>query len=381
MKESQFFEAQTMSSRVKASIVSEYFPKYCKIIINKHEPKQLRYIDLFAGPGMYEDGNPSTPLLIAQNCFKDDYLRNKVRFIFNDNTYAKQLEANFIKEFPDGTFALKPFFGDKTVGENSKISEFLVKKTYVGHYNEYPSLLFIDPFGYKGIETTILAQFLKNWGNEIFLFINTKRIHPALENEKFEPLMRDLFPTTYENIKRDRKFKSTTPERLQLIIDNLGKEYQKILGGTVYYTAFRFQEEDIDTTSHYILHLTKGERGFDLIKTIYNDFANVGTIFDGVNTYTFDVKQYNNPIVELFDIKAMNIDNLKRQIYEKYRKTSISAYDLFEEHQITGNYCRKHYTEALRSLVDEGLLVSEYTDEKNHQVSVLISKDCFLTFK
>ena len=122
MKESQFFEAQTMSSRIKASIVSEYFPKYCKIIISRHHPKQLRYIDLFAGPGRYEDGNASTPILVAQNCFKDEYLRNNVRFIFNDNTYAEQLKTNFTKEFPDGSFAIAPFFGDKTVGEYQRDS-------------------------------------------------------------------------------------------------------------------------------------------------------------------------------------------------------------------------------------------------------------------
>ena len=66
-------------------------------------------------------------------------------------------------------------------------------------------MLFIDPFGYKGIETTVLAEFLKNWGNEIFLFVNTKRIHPALENEKFDSLMNDLFPTTLQRDQRGQK--------------------------------------------------------------------------------------------------------------------------------------------------------------------------------
>ena len=129
MKENHFFEQQTMSSRIKASIISEYFPKYCNIIINKHKPKELRYIDLFAGPGKYEDGNVSTPLLVARNCIKNNFLQQHVRFIFNDNTYKEQLEKNFFEEFPKGSFVINPFFGDRTVGEWGKITQYLIRNT------------------------------------------------------------------------------------------------------------------------------------------------------------------------------------------------------------------------------------------------------------
>lgn len=241
-------------------------------------------------------------------------------------------------------------------------------------------MLFIDPFGYKGIETKILSEFLKNWGNEIFLFVNTKRIHPALENDKFEALMKDLFPTTLEKIKQDRRFKSTVAARLNLIIDSLGNEYKNVLGGELYYTAFKFQEEDVDATSHYILHLTKGSRGYDLIKTTYNDFANVGTIFDGINTYTFDAKKFEQPANELFDLKSINIDNLKLEIYSKYRGKKITAHDLFETHHTSSLYSRNHYTLALRRLVEEEKATSIFTDEKTHNVTVLISRDCILNF-
>jgi three-Cys-motif partner protein len=380
MKESEFFEKQTISSKIKASIVSEYFPNYCKIIIKKHSPKELRYIDLFAGPGLYGDGNVSTPILIARHCQHDDFLRTNVKFIFNDNQYSSTLEQNFYREFPDGTFPKKVHFGKSTVGENQAISDFLVTNTHIGKFNESPSLLFIDPFGYKGIETKILAEFLKNWGNEIFLFVNTKRIHPALENDKFDPLMKDLFPTTLEIIRKDRMYKSTVAERLSLIINKLGDEYQSLLGGTVYYTAFKFQEEDIDATSHYILHLTKGDRGYDLIKTTYNDFANVGTVFDGINTYTFDAKKFDKPANELFDLKSINIDKLKDELYSSFRSKKISANDLFENHHTSGLYSRSHYTDALRRLVDEGKLTATFIDNKLHKVSVLISKDCLLNF-
>src|SRR5690606_11435840 len=116
----------------------------------------------------------------------------------------------------------------------------------------------------------------------------------------------------------DRRYKTTVSGRLNLIIESLGQEYENILKGKIYYTAFKFQEEDIETTSHYILHITKGARGYDLIKTIYNDFANVGTMFDGVNTYTFDAKKLDDPENELFDINSLNIDKLKCELYKSY---------------------------------------------------------------
>jgi three-Cys-motif partner protein len=381
MKENHFFEKQTISSRIKANIVSEYFPSYCKIIVQKYIPKQIRYIDLFAGPGIYEDGNPSTPILIARHCYKDELLKTKVRMIFNDNVYSDTLKQNFTKEFPSGSFLQKPHFGKSTVGECGAISEYLKKNTHEGQNNEYPSVLFIDPFGYKGIETKILAEFLKNWGNEIFIFVNTKRIHPALENEKFNELMQDLFPSTLNQLRTDRRFKSTVLERLSLIIDSLGNEFQSLLKKKIYYTAFKFQEEDSEATSHFILHITKGKRGFDLIKTIYNDFANVGTIFDGNNTYTFDAKKFDDKKNELFDTKSDNINKLKEDIYKSHKNKTLTAFDLFEEHQTTGLYCRSHYVEALRRLVEEKKLLSKFTDAKNHKKSVLISKDCILSFK
>lgn len=380
MRDNNFFEQQTLSSRVKASIVSEYFPKYCKIIVLRHMPQRIGYFDLFAGPGLYEDGNPSTPLLLAKNCFNDKMLKEKVWLVFNDNTYSKQLKDNFQKFYPEGTFAHKPHFGHSTVGECEEINNFITQSHMCDGKNECPAVLFIDPFGYKGINTNILSKFLSYWGNELFIFINTKRINPALENDKFEPLMRLLFPKSFERLKNVIRAQRSVPERLQLIIEYLGKEFETILGCNIYYTAFKFQEEDVETTSHFILHLTKSKRGFDLIKQIYNDFANVGTIFDGINTYTFDVKKITNPVEDLFDTALENIDVLKEQLYVEYRGKTISAFDLFEEHQKNVLYCRAHYVKALRRLVEEKKLNAIFQDNKNHNVSVLLIKECILQF-
>lgn len=382
MSEEHFFEQQTASSLIKASIVSSYFPDYCRIITRKHRPTCLRYIDLFAGPGLYDDGKPSTPLLVAKECYKDPFLRNNVWMLFNDNQYCDKLKSNFLAEYPVGTFSHEPFFADRTVGESESVTSFLTKPTMKNGFNETPSLLFFDPFGYKGMETTILAEFLKNWGNEIFLFFNSKRINAALENDKFEDNMRSLFPKTFDEIHIERAMKFTVPERLRLIIDKLGQEYEHILKGKVYYTAFKFQEEDIETTSHFIVHLSKSSKGYELIKTIYNDFANVGTVFDGVNTYTFDAKKQKDSLAEeLFDMDSINIDSLKNQIFNQYRFKFINTRVLFDEHQKDTEYSAYHYTQALRRLVEEGKAKTHFTDNIQHRVSVLISNNCFVKFE
>ena len=65
----QFFEAQSDLSRIKARIVSKYFNAWASVMASavlRRRDKRIGYIDLFAGPGAYSDGKPSTPLLVLK---------------------------------------------------------------------------------------------------------------------------------------------------------------------------------------------------------------------------------------------------------------------------------------------------------------------------
>lgn len=379
-----FFKKQTDSSRVKATIISEYFPSYCKIIGKRHTPRKFGYYDMFAGPGMYEDGSLSTPLLIAAKCAKDDILRDKVWMVFNDMVYGDTLKENFEASYPDGTFKYKPYFANRVFGEWTKINDFLTKNTMEGFYNECPALLFIDPFGYKHINTSILAKFLTYWGNEVFIFVNTKRLNAAFENEKFQDDLKIIFPETYQTIKDEKKLISgTVEERHAFIIENLGKEFQKVLNGRVYYTAFQFREEDQRTPSHYLLHITKGAKGYELVKQIYSQYANIDRVLNDYMTYTFDPKKVAISEMDMFgdDFKQANLDVLKEQLLKKFAKRTISSEELFNIHQKECLYARTHFTSALRQLYQEGKIAAEIKDGKNHRESVLIIKECYITFK
>ena len=376
MIENDFFKRQTPSSRIKANIVANYFPKYCRIIL-KHPQKEIRYLDLFSGPGIYSDGSLSTPILIGDVCNKDSNLKDVVHLMFNDNEHIETLENHFNNRYLDNPFKFSPRFANRTIGEDEQITSYLRKSTTKGK-NPYPTLLFFDPFGYKGINTKDLANFLSNWGNEIFLFFNIKRIHAAVENEKFDDLMNELFPTTIEKIRNDRKYVGQVSERLTLIIDNLANEFKNIVPN-LYHCAFKFQEEDSNTTSHYIIHFTKHNRGYDLVKQIYNDFDNIGATLGANGDYTFDAKKLDNSI-GMFDFGDQNIEILSQELLNKFKGRKLTASKLFEEHHTLNKYCRKHYSDSLRYLVSKDKIKSNFTDGKLHSVTVLINDNCLLEF-
>lgn len=379
-----FFKHQTDSSRVKAAIISEYFPQYCRIISRRHCPKQFGYFDMFAGPGIYEDESWSTPLLVAKNCYEDENLRDRVWMVFNDMAFGDVLKVNFEKYFPNGSFKYEPFFANRVFGEWPKIDTFLTRNTMEGFYNECPTVLFIDPWGYKHINTRILTEFLKQWGNEVFIFINTKRLNAAFENDLFQEDLKIVFPSTYSEVKANKKLQGSVEERHKYIINQLAKEFRIILGGMVYYTAFQFREEEQATPSHYLLHITKGSKGFDLVKRIYMKYSNEETVLDGmdgVNTYTFDPKTLNNDSLFDSDFKQDNIDKLKSILLTKYKGYEILADTLFNIDQSTGRlHSYTHYLTALRQLFDEGKIDVQFIDGKKHKVSVLISSSCKIKF-
>ena len=160
-----FFEKQTQSSRIKAGIVANYFPSYATIL-QKGNPEKIIYLDLFSGPGIYEDGNYSTPILIAKACAEKGRLNELVHLGFNDPFQIENLKRHYFKIFDNrDPFKFKTKFGNRVVGEDPKIYEFLMRAPK--EYNTKPTLLFFDPYGYKGTDSRALANFLENYGNEI----------------------------------------------------------------------------------------------------------------------------------------------------------------------------------------------------------------------
>lgn len=108
MANENFFKETREQSRVKSEIIEKYFDTWARIITatqdRAHVPgreRRIGYIDLFAGPGRYEDGAISTPLRILQKAVSNPTYQERLITIFNDKDedHARLLQRA-IAEFP-----------------------------------------------------------------------------------------------------------------------------------------------------------------------------------------------------------------------------------------------------------------------------------------
>ena len=159
--EDDFFNTPRDSSRVKRQIVIEYFDYYMKVMAR--DGKTAGYVDLFAGPGVYDSGEESIPILICKQVAADARLRAFVKLWFNegDAKNYEKLQANIAAVPGITTLAHRPRITSSLISE-----EFSPKLSGM----RTPSFIFADPCGYKGLSLHLIASALKPFGNDcVFL--------------------------------------------------------------------------------------------------------------------------------------------------------------------------------------------------------------------
>lgn len=378
-QEEKFWATQRPESRIKALLVSNYFPQYCRIIYPKSKGAGFTYVDFWAGRGKYNDGGLSTPLLLGDIIAKDEVLKKIVTFAFNDLNNIEILKNNFRDRYLEGTFTQVPFFLNLDVTNSPQIKNYLNRPA---KKDNNPALLFFDPYGYEGIDTVSLANFLKPFGNELFLFLNVNRVLPALVNPKMTEHIAAIFPKHKDESIREIMAEPNNEKRVMILLKQIAKEYRTIVGDRLYHCAFRFMESGANKTSHLIIHFCKNVEGYKLVKQVFSEYDNIGATFNQDNTFTFDAKKaYPTGVLDFtFDDNHIN---LAKELFELFAGQELSALSLMNKHHEknpSSPYAPKHYTNALRLLHSDGKVSATFTDDIEHRVSVLLTDACKLKF-
>lgn len=336
-----FFHDQSEQSRIKAQIVSSYFRAWSMVIKKWNGP--MGYIDLFCGPGKYEDDQLSAPLLIINTTLADPILSSKMRFIFNDydpKNIAVLKES--IATTPNSSLLKNRIqFYDKTVGQD------FYSRLNIPH--NMPVLSFVDPFGYKGLTLNLIDRLIENSGSDCIFFFNYNRINMALSsNTKFDEYLNGLF-----GVQRTQKLKEQLStlqpsQREPVVLDALVEALRERKGN--YVLPFKFYSTEMLRTSHFIIFVTKHPLACKIMKQIM--YTNSAKDCDGVATFSFEDSRNFGDAYQQISLFDRPLDALQTEMVKKYagKQINVGALCNSVDCDFSNHYVGKNVKSVLKRL-------------------------------
>jgi three-Cys-motif partner protein len=245
-------------TQAKHEILTRYLDAWFPILTSWNT--KVLFIDGFAGPGCYENGEPGSPLLAigAARKHKARLARSTVMFLFNEGKKARYdvLEAQLKKvaeDLPDN-FQIH--------GRNKDFAD--LAQELVDHRGEksfVPTFAFIDPFGWKGVPIDLIANLVRDKRSELFILFSFNSVNRWIGHEKQQANMLRLFGCEdYRNAEgmkpADRKTYLAALYERQLM--NLGK--------FAYVSKFEMIEKS-GRTSYFLYHCTRSLKGLEVMRS------------------------------------------------------------------------------------------------------------------
>jgi len=348
MADSSFFDESRDNSLVKSEIVAKYFWAWAKVIIPtaKKWSNKIAYIDLFSGPGRYQDGSKSTPLLILERAIADKDMPQMLVTLFNDkdsnNTQSLQ---QAIESIPDiSRLTHKPILLNKEVGEE------IVQA--IKQINKIPTLFFIDPWGYKGLSLALIGAVIKDWGCDCIFFFNYNRINMGLHNTAVEKHMNSLFGKERADNLREQ-LESKQPEERELIIVEAICQALKEIGGS-YVLPFGFKNESGNRTTHHLIFVSKNVLGYSIMKEIMAGESSSAK--QGVPSFEYNPAPPRYPLLyELY----RPLDELENLLLDEFAGQTLTRVKIYDRHHVGKRYIEKNYREVLLKLEAEGKIITD----------------------
>jgi three-Cys-motif partner protein len=364
----EFFEKPSAASEVKISIVSQYFHMWSQLMKmpNNNPSNKFSYIDLFAGPGYYEDGTSSIPINILNDAINDKEKQKKFLPLFNDSDpqIAEKLKENIenIEGYDKLTF--KPKIENKEVDERFK--------DHFKEANLIPTLLFIDPWGYKGLSLELVGSILKDKGCDCFFFFNYNRINAAVENSSFEDgSIQEVFGKKNTEELKSKLFEKKPFERELITLEFLREKLRTKKGQ--YTFAIRFKNEQNQKTSHFLILTSKHPLAHSFIKDI--SFKKATSYLPKMDAFEFDPKQSKQ--LQLFDIA--NPKYLAEGLKKRFRGKELKVKEIYWDDHMGTPYLKTHYKKALLYLESIGT-IEVIKDGKKRRKGTL-GEEKFVKFK
>lgn len=339
MADGTFFDTPTVASTKKLRIVSKYVSGWANIVLPKAKAREgkIMYVDLFCGPGHYEEGTPSIPLLILEHAINTPALCDHLQTVFNDKNkdYIETLEAR-IAQLP-GTERLRhqPKFRNRTIGPN-----------IIPHIKriDVPTLFFADPFGYQGVSIDLIEAALSHWGSDFLFFFNYNRINMNLGSNAMNEPINEFFSAERAAQLRATITRLGPAQREQAILKAM-MDAIKGLGARA--EKFTYRSETGTRTTHHLVCVSRHPQGIALFKEIS---AKESTRFDD----SVPSLDYNPGTDQAQGVLFSPLVQLEEELVTIFAGKSLTTEEIYHEHHNGRPYVIKNYRQALLHLEETG---------------------------
>ena len=344
-----FFASQTLRSRIKSFVVGDYYREWGHIIVRgKRSGGVMGYVDLFAGPGIYEDRAESTPLMVLRKTLGSRVLSEQVQLVFNDKDsgYVSTLKLALADLVSSGSVSLRhePLFFNFEV-EPSTLNWF--RGLGLG-----PCLFFLDPFGYRGLTMDLIAGLVREWGSDCIFLFNYSALHKHLYNEGEDASVTEFWNSgDLESLKANLSGSSPLDSEYNTVRFLSECMRQR---GVPYVLPMRFTMEGSSQTSYHLVLASKSFRAYQLMKEVMHGLST--RHLEGAVPFEFVFRENSMLQVPILGLRPE--DYLHERLFSKFASRSLSFRDLYRcfEEENTTPFIRRHYVSAIDRLRDQRLL-------------------------
>ena len=360
--DAEFFEAPEEWSVVKSRIVLQYFSVWSTVMARQSD--RIGYFDFYCGPGRYDDGTLSTPLLVLKKAISSPELSKRLVTIFNDvrAEFTQNLESEIAGLEDVGELAYEPRvytgeLSDDVVAELERV-------------DTVPSLSFIDPWGYKGLSSRLIQALIKAYGCDVIFFFNYNRINMGIRNPKVRRHMEALFGSTRLEALQE-EVQGALPVKREEAITRALEESVTALGAP-HVLPFTFRRDD-GRVSHYICFVSKHQLGYSIMKTIMAKES----IVDEDNVPLYEYVPSGRPR-QLPLVPERPLLDLPVSLQDTFGNRTLSVKDIYEQHHVGTPFIKPNYKRVLILMESRREIQCDRSADKRRKGT--IADDVIVTF-
>jgi hypothetical protein len=205
-----------------------------------------------------------------------------------------------------------------------------------------PTLVFLDPCGYKGLSLKLVASILGGFGNDCIFFFNYSRINMKLDLKIMNQSVDDFFEPERAKTLRAKIRNRTAPEREQIILAAVKASIEE--AGAIP-LVFGFNS-DKGRRSHHLVYASKNQSAAGMMKSILRSASS--EITEGVGSGEHDPRA-----AEVSGSLFGGLYAVEDRLLATFAGRAITFASLLQEEAQT-QYTESNYRDAVLKLEREG---------------------------